>query len=257
MGHHDHRVALLQLADKLLNLRRGNGIQSARGFVKQQHLGLHGQGAGDTQALLLAAGQAERVLLQAILQLVPDGGRAQRLLYNDVQIGLGAHPMAAGTEGNIVVDAHREGVRLLEHHAHAPAQVGRIQRAVGVGTVQKHRAFHATALHQIIHAVQRLQQRGLTATGRADERRHLVFWEGEVDIAQTLEVAVEQVQVLDGHLRRSGCGLWNLSCRGDARLFREFFQKARHFLLTSIFCATTRMAAFSRRTRISSTTEVA
>ena len=191
MRHHDHRVALLQLADELLDLRRGNGVQGARGLVEQQHLRLHRQGAGDAQALLLTAGQAECVLLQTILQLVPDGGRAQRLLYDDVQIGLGAHPMAARAKGNIVVDAHREGVGLLEHHAHAPAQIGGIQGAVGIGTIQQHRTFHATALHQIIHAVQRLQQRGFAATGGADERRHLVLREGEVDVAQALEVAVE------------------------------------------------------------------
>lgn len=71
VGHHDHRVALLQLADKLLNLRRGNGIQSACGLVEQQHLGLHGQGASDAQALLLTAGQAERVLFQGDLHARP------------------------------------------------------------------------------------------------------------------------------------------------------------------------------------------
>ena len=99
--------------------------------------------------------------------------------------------MAARAEGDVIVDAHREGVGLLEHHTHASAQVDGIQGAVGIGSVQKHRAFHAAALHQIVHAVQRLQQRGFAATGGADERRHLVLREGEVDIAQALEVAVE------------------------------------------------------------------
>ena len=202
-------------------------------------------------------GSRALVLLQAILQLVPDGGRAQRFLYDDVQVGLGTHPMAAGAEGDVVVDAHWKRVGLLEHHTHATAQVGGIQGAVGVGAIEEHRAFHAATFHQIVHAVQRLQQRGFAATGGADERRHLVLREGEVNIAQTLEIAVEQVQMLDGHLRRSGCGSWNLSHRGNAHLIREFLQKARHFLLTSIFVATNLMAAFSKRTRTSSTTEVA
>ena len=88
MGHHDHRITLLQLADELLDFRRGDGIESARGLIEQQHLGLHGQRTGDAQALLLAARQPKRVLLQAIFQLVPDSCRTKRLLHNDVQVGL-------------------------------------------------------------------------------------------------------------------------------------------------------------------------
>ena len=208
VGHHDHRVALLQLADELLDLRRGNGIEGACGLVEQQHPGCTARARSDAQALLLAAGQAERVLLQTIPSARPRWRpRAAISSTMTSRSALARTPMAAGAKARCR-RCSVERVGLLEHHTHATAQVGGIQGAVGVGTVEEHRAFHAAAFHQIVHAVQRLQQRGLAATGGADERRHLVLWEGEVGISRGPWIAVEQVQVLDGHLRRSGVRPW-------------------------------------------------
>ena len=52
----------------------------------QEHLGLDGDGAGDAQALLLAAGEAERALVQAVLDLVPQRGAAQAALDDLVEV---------------------------------------------------------------------------------------------------------------------------------------------------------------------------
>ena len=41
--------------DELLNLQRGDGVQGGTGLVHQQHVWQGGDGAGDAEALLLAA----------------------------------------------------------------------------------------------------------------------------------------------------------------------------------------------------------
>ena len=45
--------------DQVLDLAGGDGVEGRAGLVHQQHLGLGGDGPGDAQPLLLAAGQAE------------------------------------------------------------------------------------------------------------------------------------------------------------------------------------------------------
>src|SRR5215469_6966640 len=57
VGHDDDRVPLLQLVDQLFDLRSGDGVERRSGLVHQQHLRLDRQGAGDAEALLLAAGE--------------------------------------------------------------------------------------------------------------------------------------------------------------------------------------------------------
>ena len=46
-----------KVLDQLLDLGRGQGIEGGTGLIHQQDFRLHGQGAGDAEALLLAAGQ--------------------------------------------------------------------------------------------------------------------------------------------------------------------------------------------------------
>ena len=100
------------------------GSRAEVGFVHQQDFGLDGQGAGDAQALLLAARQAQGALFQPVLDLVPQGRAPQAALDDLVQLGLVAHAVQLGAVGDVVVDAHGEGVGLLKDHAHAAAQGG-------------------------------------------------------------------------------------------------------------------------------------
>ena len=102
--------------------------------------GLDGQGAGDAQALLLAARQAQGGLFQPVFHLVPDGGLTQGLLHHLVQgFSLLRTAVGAGAVGHVVVDGHGEGVGLLEHHADAPAQVGDVH-AGGVDLLARGKA---------------------------------------------------------------------------------------------------------------------
>src|SRR4051795_13325440 len=59
VGDDHDRVALLELVDELLDLQRRDRIERRARLVHQDHLRLDGDRAGDAQALLLAAGEAD------------------------------------------------------------------------------------------------------------------------------------------------------------------------------------------------------
>jgi hypothetical protein len=115
-------VVELELLDQLLDLCRRNRIERRTGLIEQDHLWPHGDGARDAQALLLAAGEAQAVRLQFILDLVPQSRAAQGLLDATVNFGLREALIETNTEGDVVVDRHRKRRRLLKHHADAGAQ---------------------------------------------------------------------------------------------------------------------------------------
>ena len=82
------RVLRLQVLHQLLDLGRGDRVERRAGLVEQDHLRLDGDRAGDAEALLLAAGQAERAVVQPVLDLVPQRGAAQALLDDLVEVAL-------------------------------------------------------------------------------------------------------------------------------------------------------------------------
>src|SRR3984893_13997347 len=85
MSHdHDGEVEL-QFGDQVLNRQGGDGIEGRAGLVHQQHVGLHGDRAGDAEALLLAAGKPTARLVQAVLDLVPQVGALQGSLRGLVE----------------------------------------------------------------------------------------------------------------------------------------------------------------------------
>ena len=70
--------------------------------------------ARDAEPLLLAAGHAEGVGLEPVLDLIPERAAPQGALDDLVHVALHAHHARA--EGDVVVDRLRERVGLLEHH---------------------------------------------------------------------------------------------------------------------------------------------
>ena len=56
------------------------GIQGGAGLVHEQHLGVHGERAGDAEALLLAPGEPDAGGGEAVGDLIPEAGAAQRRL---------------------------------------------------------------------------------------------------------------------------------------------------------------------------------
>ena len=70
MGDHDDGLAVLAhgAAHEVEDLGAGLGVEVARRLVGEDDVGLAGQGAGDGDTLLLAAGQLARAVLQAVVQ---------------------------------------------------------------------------------------------------------------------------------------------------------------------------------------------
>ena len=123
MRDDDDGVRLFELERQLFDAPGGDRVERARRLVHQQHLRLSGQRAGDAQSLLLSAGETERALFELVLRLVPDGGAFERSFHDLVKLRAAAHALQPGGVGDVVVNAHRERVRLLEHHADAAAKL--------------------------------------------------------------------------------------------------------------------------------------
>ena len=79
MGDDHDAIVLLQLVDEFLDARRGDGVEGRARFIHQDHVRVHGNGAGDAEALLLAAGKARTWLHQSILHLLEEPSLAQAL----------------------------------------------------------------------------------------------------------------------------------------------------------------------------------
>src|SRR6266567_5058970 len=88
VGDDDDRVAVLEVADEVLDPKGGDGVEGRAGLVHQQHLGLHGDGPGNAQALLLTTGEAGPGPTKAVGNLVPEAGQAQRSLHHVVELTL-------------------------------------------------------------------------------------------------------------------------------------------------------------------------
>ena len=84
VGHHDDQPVFGDLLQQLHNLDRGLGVQRARRFVRQQDIRVVHQGAGDGDALHLAAGHLVRLLLK----LIPEPDFAQGFLRPAAALGM-------------------------------------------------------------------------------------------------------------------------------------------------------------------------
>ena len=70
MRHHNHRAALLQLANRRLNRGRARHVERRARLIEQQHVGFKRQRARDAQTLLLAARKLERTASHIAINLV-------------------------------------------------------------------------------------------------------------------------------------------------------------------------------------------
>ncbi len=206
MGDDEDGVVPLQRLDEVLDLSGGNGVQGRARLVHEDDLRLHGDGPGDAEALLLAAGEAQGVLLEAILDLVPDGGTPQALLADLVQNAPAVLPVDAQRVDDVLVDAHGEGVRLLEDHPHPLAQLDDVHlRAVDGVLVEAHVPLDGDTVDEVIETVHRAQEGRFAATGRTDEGRDLSPWHIHGDVIQRLALAVPEIEPV--HLQDRLLGL--------------------------------------------------
>src|ERR1700704_2284431 len=68
-------------------------------------------------------------MAQTIRYLVEKAGAVERFEHSRLQLWAAGMPLAllAKRICHVVEDAHREGIRLLEHHRHAPPEVGHLE----------------------------------------------------------------------------------------------------------------------------------
>jgi hypothetical protein len=134
--------------------------------------GLHGDGAGDAQSLLLAAGQAGARLVQPVFDLFPQAGFAQRGFHHLVSFGLGAPGRGFGAVGDVVVNRFGKGVGFLEDHADLGPQRHHIDiLVVDIDAVQCDGPGDAAGVDGVVHAVQTAHEGRFAASGRADHGR--------------------------------------------------------------------------------------
>src|SRR5262249_43969587 len=136
---------------EILDPGRRDRVERRARLVHEDDLGLHGDGAGDAEPLLLAARHPERRRLQAVLDLVPEGRAPQGPLDDVVELALLADAVDLRAERDVVVDALRERVRPLEDHPDAPADFGRRDvRSVQVDAVVHQRALDPSGGDEVV-----------------------------------------------------------------------------------------------------------
>ena len=190
------RVVALELVDEIFDARRRDRIERRRRLVHEDHVGLDCERARDAESLLLAAGEAERVLLEAVLHLVPERGMSEHALDALVEILL--HAEHARPEGDVVVDRLRERIRLLEHHADPTpnldlVDLGRVQ----VTAVVEDLPVDLRAGDLVVHPVQAADERALPAARRPDERGDRVLVHVERRLAERQSPAVRHRESVD------------------------------------------------------------
>ena len=155
VGDDHDRIFPAQFVDQFLDLSRCDRVERRAGFVHQEHLGRGGHGPGDAEPLLLAAGKAGAGLIEPVLGLVPEGGAAQGLLDDGVEIGpCACQAVNTGTVGHVVIDRLGKGVGFLEHHADLGAQLHRVDGfVVDVMPVEPDVAGHAADVDGVVHPV--------------------------------------------------------------------------------------------------------
>ena len=175
------------------------GSRAEQGSSSRQHFRLDSQTAGDTQALLLAAGKLVGGLVEVVFDFIPQRGVAEALLDGVGERKLGA--VDAQAVRDIVEDRFRERIGALEDHADAAAELGDVLRE-DVLAVEQDFAFEARVAHGFVHAVEGAQERGLPAAGRADQRGDFVGGDAQVDVEQGLLGAVIKIDLVDVHAHR-------------------------------------------------------
>src|SRR5262245_24021459 len=213
----DHdRIVRLELVDQLLDLGGRDRIERRARLVEQDHLGLHRNRARDAEPLLLAARQAQTIGRELVLDLVPQGGAAQRHLHPAFELRLRQLLIEANAEGDVLEDRHRKRGRLLEHHADAGAQqIEVLPGRQDVVAVEQHLPLCALVRIEIVHPVEHAQERRFPAARGADEGRHLLLIERHRDRLERPVVAVEELEAPDRHLLRQIIALDPLVGDGD------------------------------------------
>ncbi len=160
-----------QSGQRLAQGRVGGVVQCAGAVVQDEDVRLAHQGAGNGQALLLAAGEVPSALLHRLVQakgLGLDELRSLRRFQRGPQVGVGGILVAPE---QVRADGAAEELGLLHDHGHPAAQASR--------GYCRHRTAHDlhAALGGIVEAGDEVDEAGFAAAGAADDADGLAaFW---------------------------------------------------------------------------------
>lgn len=169
---HDGELQLaVDLGQQLQYRGGGLRVKGAGGFVAQQDLWFGRQGAGDADALFLAAGQLRRVLFCVVRQA--DAGEQ----FCDAQVDVLARQFAGQGQWqrHVVGDGlGGQQVEVLEDH---PDLLAETAQAVGVQGGDFFAVYRDLATARFFEAVDQAQQGAFTRTGVADQAEHLAVFD--------------------------------------------------------------------------------
>ena len=170
VGDDDDGDLLAEGLHELLDLVGGDGVEGGAGFVHQEDFGLGGDGAGDAEALLLAAGEGEGGGVQAVLDFVPQAGGFEGAFGGFFEDGAFADAVDAQRVDDVFEDGLGEGVGFLEDHADAFAEGDDVDAGgVDFAAVDVDGAVDAAGVDEVVHAVEAAEEGGFAAAGGADE----------------------------------------------------------------------------------------
>ena len=95
--------------------------------------------------------------------------------------------------GDIVINAHRERIGLLENHAHTSSQLCYLNVLVYVLTVKEKFSRDLAALNKVVHAVDGFEQCGFATARGANECRYFIGCDVKAHIFQGVEIPVIKV----------------------------------------------------------------
>jgi len=146
----------------------------------------------------LPPGEAESILREVVLHLLPESGPPEAPLADLVQEAPAPDPLDPQGIDHVLVDGHGKGIGLLKDHAHPLPEGDHVHAGpVDLLAGQLHSSSRPDRLDQVIDAVHRSEEGALPATRRADKGRHLPLGDHHVDPEEGLFLAVPEAEVLD------------------------------------------------------------
>jgi len=151
--------------------------------------------------------------VELVVHLLPEGGPPESVLDYLVGHGLVLYPQPVG---DVVVDALRERVGLLEHHPDPPSERDGVHLVtVHVDSTESELSVDARGVDEVVHPVDTPEKRRLPTARRTDDGGHLLLVDVEVDVPERLLLTVVDIQTpgLDDRVPVDPCACSGARCR--------------------------------------------
>ena len=160
------------------------------------------KGAGDGEALLLAAGEFGAERIEAVFDFVPERGLAEAFFDVLIEKPPVAHACGARGEGDVFINGKRQADGQRRDHADLAAQSVHVADALHVLAIDLDRAGHARAGGELEGAVDRAEQRGFAGLRGADDAEDFVRLDVEGNAVVDFLFSVPSAEVADFDLGR-------------------------------------------------------